>query len=176
MRNFIRISIAVTTLIMVLGYLTASPTRLGLAALVAGLGLVWALASEENWDWISSLGLVAFMIMAGLGLQLGASILWMLLAAVGALTTWDMTHFGHRLLATENIADRGALTRAHFKRLQVVVGSGLALAALSLVTQIRLTFGWAILLAFLLVISVSWVVGHVKRRRSETGPPSQISS
>jgi hypothetical protein len=133
------------------------------ASIVLGLGLVWLAGQRRGWGWLVSLGLVIFVGLAALGLYSGVVSLWILLATLGALSAWDLAYFARRLEQTPNVDGAAAMKQTHFRRLQIVVGVGLLLGLAALSWQPQLTFSQAVLLGLLMVLSLSWVVGFIRR-------------
>lgn len=123
-----------------------------------GAGLLWLLGEIKSWAGISEAGLITLIGLAALGVYLDKSALWMLLGAITALTAWDMNLFLRRLAQTGRVENEAAIRRAHWQRLAVTSGFGLLLGGLALGLAIPMTFGWAVLLGLVAVVSLSWVV------------------
>jgi hypothetical protein len=161
-KNIALASILIATLVLALSYVAAGQWTLALTILA--LGLLWLLSEERNWTWFTSLGLVILISLAAWGIRLELAPIWMLLSTVATLIAWDLAHFSQRLSRTEpSGADLLSLQQTHFRRLLRVAGWGLFLAGSALGIEIGLTFGWALCLGLLLAISLSWVVGFIRR-------------
>lgn len=123
---------------------------------VGGLGLLWLGGYWRGWFWIAPLGLAGFAVAAAAGLleALGAG--WMVLGLVAALCAWDLQDLVHALQDLEPVEAHRTLERSHVRRLLVVAGLSLAVAAVALTVEIKLTF----LLALFLGLLVAWSLGR----------------
>ncbi len=155
------IGIMFATLVLALGY--ALGDQWVLASIVTGLGFLWLAGVWHNWDWATSIGLVAFIGLAALGVRLELSAVWMLFGVVASLAAWDLVRFWRRVAHTKLSGQEPSLQHPHFQRLLMVSGLGLLLGGAALSLQINLNFGWAVLLGLLMTISLSWVVGSIRR-------------
>lgn len=163
MKNSVLISIILATLALGLGYglnLHWMP-----ALLIAGLGILWLVGQWRRWAWTTTFGLVSFIGLAAGGIWRALPPIWMLIGTVAALAAWDLARFLQRMEQVEQVGDRSTLSRAHLQRLLVVTGLGLLPGGLAAGAQLKLNFGWAVLLGFLMVVSLSWVIGSIKREK-----------
>jgi hypothetical protein len=158
-------SIGLATSALALGY--AVDGFWAPAVLVVGVGLLWWLGQARNWDWIAPIGLTLFVVMAAGGLWRGLAASWMLLGTVAALAAWDLNHFAMRLRSVEwneTLAKRRReLERRHLRRLLIVNGLGLLLAAVALGVKVRFSFGVAIVLGLVAVLGLSRAIGFMAR-------------
>lgn len=162
LKHIAPISIVVATFVLALNYVTAGQWILALTILA--LGLLWLLSEERNWTRFTALALVLFISLAAWGIRLELAPIWMVLSITATLMAWDLARFSQRLWRTQpSRADLLSLQQTHFRRLLMAAGSGLFLAGGTLVIEIGLTFGWALCLGLLMAISLSWVVGFIKR-------------
>lgn len=127
------------------------------------LSVCWLVAFWRDWLWMSApgLGLCVVVAVGGLLLNLGTG--WMLVGVVAALSAWDLDAFVQRLRDVEWVADRRALERRHLMRLLIVDLLGLALAAVALGIELRLSFVATILLSLLMILGLSRAVGFLRR-------------
>jgi hypothetical protein len=163
--NLISGSIVFTSLVLTLGYGLGGYWLLALG--IVGLGFAWLFGQRRAWRWTAAIGFVVVTGLAALGVWFKLSTLWLLLAIVGALTAWDLADFAQRLGQTTNVHQAPVMSRIHVRRLQIAAGLGLLLGLVALGVQVQLNFGWAVFLALLMVISLSWVVGLIRRSREQ---------
>ena len=132
-------------------------------AVVLAAGALWLLAQWRALPWASPAGLVAQGIAAAVAMLLGVGGVWPVLALVAALVAWDLDQFSQRMRAAGRVDDALGQERRHIRRILIVAGLGglLGLAALSL--QVRLSFGLALLLAVVMMLCLSLVIGYVRR-------------
>jgi hypothetical protein len=134
----------------------------GTAAVLAA-GALWLLAQWRARPWASPAGLVVQAAAAAAAILLGFGGGWPVLALVAALVAWDLDQFSQRMRAAGRVDDALGQERRHVRRLMVVAGLGglLGLAALGL--QVRLSFGLALLMAVVMMLCLSLVIGYMRR-------------
>ena len=104
-----------------------------------------------------------FMGAAALGLLLGLGSGWILVGVAAVLCAWDLDHFAQRLRSAGRVEGARELERRHLLRLLAVSGLGFLLAAIALGLKLELGFGAAVFLGLLVVISLSQLVGLLRR-------------
>jgi hypothetical protein len=153
--------IALATIFLVWGY--SLQRYWTIVWLIVGLGLIWLAGQQWNWRWATPLGFVVFAGLAGWGVWLEVSTIWLLLGTIGALTAWDLSRFSERLAQTTHIVGSTTLKQTHFRRLQIAAGLSLLLGIITLESRFQLNFGWAILLSLLMTLTLAWAVGLIRR-------------
>jgi len=156
-------SIGLATAVLALGYGLG-----GLGAgvpLVVALGILWLIGQSGGRGWASSLGLGLYAGVAAIGLLLDLAAGWMLLGLAGALTAWDLDGFLHRLRSVKRMDApiRRDLEYRHLRRLLVVDGLGLLLAAVALGIRLKLAFGTVLLVVLLAILGLSRAIGFLSR-------------
>ena len=154
-------SIIFTTLLLAINFIVVNDWIPALSIIV--LGTLWSAGVWRSWGWVNALGLVALLGLAGFGVWRNLPTIWMLLVTVAALISWDLAYFSQRLATVEPLAEEHSLQRTHFERLLIVSGLGLLLGGIAWSFQISLNFGWVVILGLLMAISLSWVIGFVRR-------------
>lgn len=132
------------------GSLAWSYTAQGLEPVARWLlvtGVLWLLAHWQRWYWVGSLGLLAFVVAAAVGLWMGLPPWMMVVAAVGALIGWDMGSFIRRMRFASPRDDLRGLEARHLARVGIVAVLGGAIAAISVFVKVRIPFELAVLLA-----------------------------
>jgi hypothetical protein len=133
------------------------------AALVAALGLLWLLGQRAGWGWVASAMLALFVGAAAVGTWLGVGAGWTLPGVVAALSAWDLDHFARRLGGAGRVVGARDMERHHLRRLLIVDGAGLLLAAVALGIKLKFGLGVALLLGLLAVLSLSRAIGFLSR-------------
>ncbi len=135
----------------------------GGALLILALGILWLMGQRYGWGWMASVALVVFMGAAAIGLQLRWGVGWALLGMMAALSAWDLDHFAQRLARAGQAGQARELERQHLRRLLLVDGLGLLLAAIALGLQVKLDFGLACILGLLAIVGLSQAIRFLRR-------------
>jgi hypothetical protein len=128
-----------------------------------GLGLLWLAGYWRDWLWVAPLALAGLALAAAAGLLQAFGPGWMVLSLVAALCAWDLHYWVHTRRHLESAEDHRALERAHIRRLLAVAGLALALAAVALTVELRLTFFLALLLGLLAAWGLGRALGFLRR-------------
>jgi hypothetical protein len=126
-------------------------------------GILWLVAEIRHIRWAASLGLLACIALAGLGLWLDLSLGWMLAGALGALIAWDLADFTRRIGEASDDDDVVAMTRRHLLRLTIVTAIGLVLSLTGMIARLEFSFEWTAFLALLAALGVTQLVGWMKK-------------
>lgn len=128
------------------------------------IGIVWLLSHWRKLYWFSSIALFLAIIAAGYGVWNEFPTVWMLLGALGALLGWDLSDFSQRLRFAAPTDDIGDMEKRHLARVAVVAMLGGALAALSVVIQVRrLAFEVAVGLILLAALGLTRLVMRLRK-------------
>jgi hypothetical protein len=161
MNYLISIPIILTMGLFIGGFAANRQWDLALAAL--GVGALWLVGEKQHWRGLASPAFLTLVALAGLGVYRGVAPLWMFLGTVAALISWDLDHFVTYLAQAEDIEAETTLQQAHFKRLQLTAILSLLLGGAALALQLNLTFGLAIFLTLLMVVSLALAVRFIRR-------------
>ena len=154
------ISTMAAALALAAGY---GPSRWGGALSIGAMGLLWLLGQRRHAEWLASPMLAIFVGAAVLGMWWGAPGVLMLMGVVAALAAWDLDHFTQRLTSVKVGEDARTCERGHIRRLLSVVGLGLLLGAIALVSQVRLGLGLVALLGLLAILGLGGAVRFLRR-------------
>jgi hypothetical protein len=132
-------------------------------ALVLATGGLWLLGQWRRWRWTPSVALVLLVSAAADGILEGMPAGWMLCGTVAALAAWDLDHYALRRDGVARVDRARESEVGHLRRLSIVSGLGLLLAAAGLLVRVRLGFGVALLLGALVVLGLGQSVGFLKR-------------
>lgn len=130
---------------------------------ILGLGAFWLAGEIRHWRWVASFGFLTFIAVAGYGLWLGLSAIWMLAGAVGALVTWDLSDFLNRIQKAAPEDEVPDLARRHLLRLAIVTALGLGFSLVSTLFRPRVSFEWMTFLAILAALGVAFLLGRIRR-------------
>ena len=134
--------------------------------LVLVAGALWLGARRRRWlaGWSWALCMAGLVAATWLGVGMG----WLLPGMVGALAAWDLDAFGSRLAQWAHIENERRLIHAHLRRLGAVSGIGLLLGA-ALFIRVQLSFGLALIIAFLAVLGAAFVLHQLGRQGEDEG-------
>jgi len=133
------------------------------AVAVLAAGVLWLLGQWRALGWTSSVFLVVQATAATVAMLNAVGDGWSVLGLVAALVAWDLDQFAQRMGAAGRVDDAAGQERLHIWRLTAVVGLGGLLAAIGLGLQVRLSFGLALLLAALVILCLSLIIGTMRR-------------
>lgn len=136
----------------------------GAARVPLGLGFTWLIAQWLRWKWFAALGLFAFLAFAAYGLWIGLPSSLMILGALGGLLAWDLADFSVRLAYAAPRDDVRGMELRHIGRLLIMAVLGTALAALSAILQVRLTFELVLALVILTAVGLAQLVRWLQSR------------
>ena len=131
------------------------------ALIVLAAGALWWVGQRLKWGWTASAGLVIFAGAAANGFYFPNGSDWALPSLIAALSAWDLAHFNRRL--SVGLAETRALERRHLRRVLLVDGLGLALAAAAWMVRVRLDFGLACVTGLIGIMGVSQIVRYLRR-------------
>lgn len=127
----------------------------GGAFLALGLGLLCGLSQyKQRWYWIIDLFLVGMVLLISFGTLLGLKLYLLLPAILFALAAWDLIRFENRIGNVEILDGVQKIEKRHLRWLGLALGSGGIFASLVLTVQIQVSFGVALFLGVILIISI----------------------
>ncbi len=160
-RRLTFVTISLGTLALLLGY--AHDGQWPWVAAVAGTGLGWAASAWLGREWPETLAFVATVGLAARGVVQSLPTGWMVVAVVAGLSAWTLGHFARRMASAPQVQDADRLARRFLLRLLAVDALSLAVAALALLIDIRLTFLPALTLGVLLFLGLTRLVSALRR-------------
>lgn len=139
-------------------------------ALIAGLGAVLLIiALWKHTDDMASGGFVLMVVAAGLHAWKGGPALLSLSSVCASLATWDLASYV-LLLRSIGVSSEPRLVRGRMLRLVIVLISGWGLGALASGLELGLRFGWLLLLALFVVLSLSISMIYLRQRDERSNP------
>ena len=136
-----------------------------LAIWIIVLGAVWLLAIQQNWDWVSSVGLLLAVIAAAFGLFLKLSPGWMFAGGLFALFAWDLNDFRVRMRVVVKDENTRGMERRHILRVTMLALAGLILASVSMFfVRAKFTLEWAALLVLIVLLGLAQLVGWFRKQ------------
>ena len=153
--------IFITSLIVLALSLTAGLFLSGSAvwAIIALLlAAFWTFAHFRDWVWANSFSFLLLFIVIVLGTYVDVENIWLIIAIFSALVAWDISYWISRRNRVQRVDHEDIMLNQHLRRLGgvLVIGLGLSLVALNL--RLTLTFGWMLILGFVMILALSRVV------------------
>lgn len=137
------------------GYIKAGIT-------VALFGMVWLVMSLRRVTRFIWLAFILFGSISAGVIWAGVPLAFAMGGMVCALLAWDLSAFDEHLVATLNREDVRRMEAAHFARLALVLGPGLAGVVLSRLIRVELTLGSALVFALLGIWGLSALVYRLR--------------
>jgi hypothetical protein len=134
-----------------------------LALPCVALGALWLVGFARRLEGLGSFMLFAFIVAAGVGVNLSQRSVWAPPTVVLALAAWDLERFGARLRLADASSETRELERRHLWRLLAVSGLSLALAWAALGSRLKLDMAVALALGFLAILGLSQVIRALAR-------------
>lgn len=134
-----------------------------IARLLLGLGGLWLFTAWRRWTWLSSLGILILVGLAGYGLWNELSPGWMISGALGGLLAWDLSEFMRRLRFAARTDDLRGLEQRHLARLTIVALAGVLLASIAMLVRLEFTFEWVVLLTLIAALGITQLVSWLRR-------------
>ena len=132
---------------------------LAIPTLMMGISLVIA------WSWISSIGLIFFMIACVTGLLFDLMPVLILAGATTAIISWDLVRFQRRIYAVKPEVLSPILEKEHLKRLLLVSVPGFVIPVIALQIKFQPSFGIIIGMVLILAVSLSYVTRVIKKEK-----------
>ncbi len=145
-------------------------------ALIAGLGAVLLIIAQwkHNEDMAAG-GFVLMVVASGLDVWKGGPALLALSSVCASLAAWDLASYV-LLLHSIGVPPDPRLVRRRMLRLSIVLISGWGLGALASGLELSLRFGWLLLLALFVVLSLSISMIYLRQRDERSYPQMNKSS
>lgn len=132
------------------------------AGTVAFLGAVWLILYLRRSTRFSGFAFVLFGIIAAGSAWAGVPVGYALAGLIFALLAWDLTSFEESLHKPLDPGDIRTMEFAHFSRLGLVIGMGVAGVIASKVITVELTLGSALIFALAAIWGLSVLVYRMR--------------
>ncbi len=155
-------AIVIATLSLALSYFFQS-AWLG-AGLILLSGVLWLSEARKDLPWLASVMMLVFFGLGGYGAWLGYSSGLILIGIIATLAAWDMAYFWQHLQPSSKVEKETALKQAYLNRLGLVVGASFLLGSLALLIQFELNLGWALVVGFIVIITLGRVMRGIRAK------------
>lgn len=155
------ICILVATLPLAAGYFQVNLPPVTIVCLLAGF--IWLISLWQRVDWAASVGLLVVACAAMLGVWLGLSPLLLAISLLSGLLAWDLSDFSNRLRRAACADDLSLLVKRHLLRLGGLGGLSLILMIVALFVHVRISFGWLLLIAIVLIFGLLQLARHLRQ-------------
>lgn len=115
--------------------------------------------------WSSSSYLLAFVVLAAIGVIIGVSVMLMILACTAALASWDLWHLEQDLDGNTCSKSSASFQQYHLRSLAFASSTGLVLAILSANISLHLTFGAIIPLVLIAVGGLIYGMEYIGKKK-----------
>ncbi len=153
-------SLGISSLSFGIGFISSGSPGFSVSAFV--LGGFWALAHRRAWTWADRLSFATFCLIMAAGAWQGVGELWLSIGIAAALISWDSSHLITRANQVDRIDHQEGVIRRHLLRLGWVLIIGLGLCLLALNLHLAYTFGWALILALVMILALSRVISFLR--------------
>jgi hypothetical protein len=144
-----KIPFTIATLTLLIEYLLAGYWWILPVLLV--MILFWGFTKyHEKYNPASGL-LFAYILLAAIGLLLGFRAVFMIITCATALAGWDLIHFERSIVGNADRKGTGLVVKHHLRSLILAVSSGMTLASIIVLIQLRIPF-WGMLVLILTAI------------------------
>ena len=114
---------------------------------------------------LSSSFLLAYIILAVIGVVADLSVELMIIACTFALVSWDLMLFEHSLVGDSALQTNTSLEKHHLRSLSIAIAAGLLLAFVSLYVRLALPFGVIVSLVLIVTGFLTYSVQHISNTR-----------
>ena len=132
------------------------------AGAVAFLGAIWLILYLRRLAHSSGFAFVIFGLISAGSVWAGASNWYTLIGMIFALLAWDLTSFEESLRGPLDVGDIRTMELAHFSRLSLVIGIGIAGVIASKLITIELTLGSALVFSLAAIWGLSALVYRMR--------------
>lgn len=158
------VSLIIATACLGAGYALAGYRLAAAAALV--LGLLWLVVGKEPLFWMASSFLLAYILLAAIGIIANTPPLLMVLACAAALACWDLKRFNQGIPGNSPHKADLALEKHHLYSLALAISAGLIVAFIGNYINLQLPFGVIIFLVLITVLGLTYSTQqYLKKQR-----------
>ena len=126
------------------------------------MGLIWILMKKQPVFWSASTFLLAYIILAAVGIIANLSTELMIITCTTALASWDLIQFNQSIAGNSLRKKNASLERYHLHSLAVAASAGLFLAFIGSSINLHLPFGVIVILVLVtmgcLIYSVQYIL------------------
>ena len=151
-RFLIWLSLAAAMSVLVLGF--ARGGYWALSSIPVALALLWLLGVRYERRWLVGFVLPAYACAVVAVSLLGMSPIWLVAGVTSLLAAWDLQFFKWRVKPAAKIDGEERLIQRHLARLAALCALGLLLSLGVLLLQLRLGFGFIVLLGALAILGL----------------------
>lgn len=150
------ITLAITAALHIAAFLRGGLFPGAIAA--ALIALLWATSLNRQWHTGNTAAISASTVLSIVGMWLGLPPLLLILSQAFSIATWDLVNLSLSLDPLQEVQHPGAHWRTHLAHLTALILAGTAASAFTLNLNLQLGFLPALVLSFILVISVKQLI------------------
>jgi len=155
------LSITISSATLAWGFSERGLTSFSTWILILGAG--WLFAVWQEWEWYSTFGLVASVLMAAFGLWFGFVPGWMFASAIFALFAWDLFDFRSRTRSMVQDDNTRGIERRHLARISLLSFAGLLFASGAMLLRGKFNYEWGGFLAVIVLFGLTQLARWIKK-------------
>jgi hypothetical protein len=133
---------------IIAGYWMVVPALLILIA-------AWVFSNRIPAFWLAAIALSGCVVLAAVGVVLDLSLVLMTVSCTAGLVSWELIQFKHSISDVSQAESDLPIQKYHLKSLALAASTGLVLALISSIINIKLPFG---VVALLVLIAISCLI------------------
>lgn len=129
------------------------------------MALFWIYTKNRSAFWADSSFLLAYLILAAIGIVDRLSLVLMIIACTTVLTSWDLMQFNHSKVGNSLSNTNTALEKYHLNSLALAASAGLILALSSIYINLQFPFGVTILLVLIAMGCFLYSLRYIRSKK-----------
>ncbi len=124
--------------------------------------IIFIIGWKFNWKWVPGFLLLSGCILVGYVCYEGVNILWMMITISALLVAWDLQCLKLKFDQYPQIENGEMITIVHLRRLGYIIGTSYLLAILSQLINIKIAFGFTLLLVITAFVGLNLIFGKLR--------------
>lgn len=124
--------------------------------------IIFFIGWKYKWKWVPGFLLLSGCISVGIVSFEGVNILWMMIPISALLVAWDLQCLKLKFDQYPHIENGETITIVHLRRLGYIIGTGYLFAILSQLIDIKIAFGFTLLLVLTAFIGLNLIFSRLR--------------
>ena len=129
------------------------------------MALFWIYTKNRSAFWADSSFLLAYLVLAAIGIVDDQSLVLMIIACTTALVSWDLMQFNQSMVGCSIPDANAALEKYHLNSLALAASAGLILALSSIYINLQFPFGVTILLVSIAMGCLLYSMRYIRSKK-----------